>query len=218
MMKLKTLVLTGLATTAALSMGHSQVHADELDADIQADKSEETTDLNDVLGTGDIQSAATWIEDNFDNEPRPEAGGDVEGEEWIEDNFDNEPRPEVGGDVEGEEWIEENFDDTIHAEQVANDQQAEKNEEDGKNDTEEKDDNPDEKKSWEDLIDWNKVKDLLHKNKQEELGQKPAADQTQEKPEAKQLPQTGAVATVAPAALGLALAAVGAGFAFRKHD
>lgn len=47
------------------------------------------------------------------------------------------------------------------------------------------------------------------------VGKKPVADK---KAPAKKLPQTGAVMSIAPAALGVALATVGGAFAFRKKD
>lgn len=68
-----------------------------------------------------------------------------------------------------------------------------------------------------DLIDWDKLKDLIAKKDDKKPGKK-EEEVKKGKKEAKKLPQTGAVASVAPAALGLALAAVGAGFAFRKQD
>ena len=76
-------------------------------------------------------------------------------------------------------------------------------------------------KDWTDLIDWDKLKELIAKKDDKKPGKKEevkTGKKEEAKKEAKKLPQTGAVASVAPAALGLALAAVGAGFAFRKQD
>ena len=80
-------------------------------------------------------------------------------------------------------------------------------------------------KDWNNLIDWNKLKELLAKKgdkkpgKQEEVktGKKEEAKKGK-KEEAKKLPQTGAVASLGSAALGLALTTLGAGFAFRKRQ
>ena len=94
--------------------------------------------------------------------------------------------------------------------------------EDMKQDTDKEDNKPGEKpeqkpdKDWNDLIDWDKLEALLsHKNNHK--GDK-KEDVKHGQKENNKLPQTGAAASVAPAALGLALAAVGAGFAFRKRD
>ena len=80
-------------------------------------------------------------------------------------------------------------------------------------------------KDWLELIDWDKVKELLAKKgdkkpgKQEEVktGKKEEAKKGK-KEAAKKLPQTGAVASLGSAALGLALTTLGAGFAFRKRQ
>ena len=190
------------------------------------------------------KKGAEWIEENFDDTTISEISGDLfspeisdvdhtaiegeaEGETWIDDNFDNDPRPEQGGDVEfeGSEWIEDNFDDTVRPEKVENSHkdwedlidwdklQGEQKDEgqEGQEDKEEQ-----KEKDFLDLIDWNKVKDLHKKHKEAKEEVKEGKKEAQ--PAAKTLPQTGTVASVAPAALGLALAAVGAGFAFRKHD